>query len=168
MTALNEDRHILGSFLHELVKVKPPTTLPKLSVLEQQYPGEEDPSEEDTERRGIPDGWIYDEHGWCVFIETKVLSKLRLSQIEDHRRIAERRGFRDITAVAIVSCVPPSVPANLRLLEWREVYKWLRRHNDSAWANRAADYLEILEEKMIDNKQFKEGTLTKFAGIPFG
>jgi hypothetical protein len=39
-------------------------------------PGEEEPSEEELERRGIPDGWIYDDKGWCVFIETKVMAKL--------------------------------------------------------------------------------------------
>jgi hypothetical protein len=70
MTAINEDRSLLGLFLRELIRVKPPTEPRKLSVLEQQYPGEEEPSEEDLERRGIPDGWIYDEEGWCVFIES--------------------------------------------------------------------------------------------------
>ena len=43
-------------------------------MLEQQYPGEEEPSEEDLERRGIPDGWIFDSEGWCVFIESKVIA----------------------------------------------------------------------------------------------
>ena len=60
MTALDQDRKLLGLFLRELVKVKPPCHPKKLAVLEQQYPGEEEPSEEELERRGIPDGWIYD------------------------------------------------------------------------------------------------------------
>ena len=67
MTAINEDRKLLGLFLHELVKVNAPGDPRKLSVLEQQYPGEEEPSEEELERRGIPDGWIFDDSGWCVF-----------------------------------------------------------------------------------------------------
>ena len=40
MTALNEDRNLLGHFLRELVKVKAPAHPSKLLVLEQQYPGE--------------------------------------------------------------------------------------------------------------------------------
>jgi hypothetical protein len=39
MTALNEDRNLLGLFLRELVKVKAPTHPRNLLVLEQQYPG---------------------------------------------------------------------------------------------------------------------------------
>jgi hypothetical protein len=42
MTALDEDRALLGLFLQQLVKVKAPVNPRKLSVLEQQYPGEED------------------------------------------------------------------------------------------------------------------------------
>ncbi len=41
------------------MKVKPPCNPRRLVVLEQQYPGEEEPSEEDLERRGITDGWIF-------------------------------------------------------------------------------------------------------------
>jgi hypothetical protein len=61
MTAINEDRKLLGLFLHELVKGNAPGDPRKLSMLEQQYPGEDEPSEDDLERRGIPDGWIFDE-----------------------------------------------------------------------------------------------------------
>jgi hypothetical protein len=61
MTAINEDRILLGLFLHELVKVKAPVDPRKAPVLEQQYPGEGEPSEGDLERRGIPDGWIFTE-----------------------------------------------------------------------------------------------------------
>jgi len=95
MTALNEDRKLLAFFLRELVKVKAPTDPGKLLVLEQQYPDEEEePSEDELERRGIPDGWIFDTDGWCVFIETKVKSKLTADQLNRHRRTAERRGFQ--------------------------------------------------------------------------
>jgi hypothetical protein len=83
LSALHEDRRLLRLFLHELVKAKPPVDARKLVVLEQQYPGEEEPigeelSEEDEEkeldRRGIPDGWIFaEQQAWCVVIESKVL-----------------------------------------------------------------------------------------------
>jgi hypothetical protein len=52
LSALNEDRRLLGFFLRELVKAKPPVDVRKLSVLEQQYPGEEEPSGDELERRG--------------------------------------------------------------------------------------------------------------------
>ena len=169
MTAINEDRKLLGGFLRELLKVKTPANPYKLSVLEQQYPGEEEPSEDDLERRGIPDGWIFDEEGWCVFIESKVISKLGADQINRHRRTAERRGFQNIIAVAITPVLQTDFPAGTVLLEWRTVYAWLRQHgSDSEWAARAADYLEIAEAKLIDTQQFVEGTLTMFSGFPFG
>ena len=169
MTALDKDRTLLGHFLRELVKVKTPVNPRKLSVLEQQYPGEEEPSEEELERRGIPDGWIYDDNGWCVFIETKVIAKLTADQIHRHRRTAERRGFERITAVAITPRIPTSLPSNTVLLEWRTVYSWMRRHRSTSnWAARAADYLEIAEAKLVDSQQFVEGTLTQFSGFPFG
>jgi hypothetical protein len=169
MTALDEDRALLGHFLHELVKVKTPVNPRNLSVLEQQYPGEEEPSEEELERRGIPDGWIYDDSGWCVFIEAKVMAKLTSDQIRRHRRTAERRGFEQITAVAIAPRIPTSLPPDTILLEWRNIYAWLRRHRStSQWAACAADYLEIAEAKLVHKQQFVEGTLTQFSGFPFG
>jgi hypothetical protein len=113
MTALNEDRKLLALFLRELVKVKPPCNAHKLTMLEQQYPGEQEPSEEDLERRGIPDGWIFDGEGWCVFLETKVIAKLGADQIIRHRRTAERRGFNTIIAVAIAPYKPSTVPAEI-------------------------------------------------------
>ncbi|BAL76823.1 hypothetical protein [Bradyrhizobium cosmicum] len=169
MTALDEDRGLLGHFLHELVKVKAPVNPRKLSVLEQQYPGEQEPNEEELEQRGIPDGWICDDSGWCVFIEAKVMAKFVADQIRRHRRTAERRGFERITAVAITPRIPTSLPPDTVLLEWRNVYAWLRRHRSaSPWAARAADYLEIAEAKLVDTQQFVEGTLTQFSGFPFG
>jgi hypothetical protein len=171
MTAINEDRNLLDAFLRELINVKPPIHPNRLSVLEQQFPGEEEISEDELERRGIPDGWIFDETGWCVFIETKVLAKLTSDQINRHRRTAERRGFQFVTAVAIAPrpFLPTTLPHDTVLLEWRSVYGWLRRHSlESTWAAKAAEYLEITEEKLVYARQFVEGTLTMFSGFSFG
>jgi hypothetical protein len=101
LTVVNEDRKLLGAFLRELVKVKAPTDAEKLSISEQQFPGEEEPITDETERRGIPDGWIFDDEGWCIFIETKVLAKLTADQLNRHYRTAERRGFDTVIGVAI-------------------------------------------------------------------
>jgi len=175
MTALHEDRTLLGLFLRELVGVRPPVRPSKLSVLEQRLPGQLEPSEaelEQDDKRGIPDGWIFDEEaGWCVFIESKVLSQVSAGQILHHRHTAKVLGFqiKSITAVAVVP-VPQPVPADAVLLEWRKVYAWLRRHgaNSASWAGRAADYLEIAEAKLMDSGQLVKGTLTMFTGFPFG
>lgn len=169
MTALQEDRKLLKLFLRELVGVTPPCQPDKLTVLEQQYPDEDEPSEDELERRGIPDGWIFDGDGWCVFIESKVIAKISIDQINRHRRTAEHRGFNRITAVAIAPRLPSILPADTVLLEWRNIYAWLRRHaSNSAWAARTAEYLEIAEAKLIDSEQFVEGSLTMFSGFPFG
>jgi hypothetical protein len=48
------------------------------------------------------------------------------------------------------------------------VYAWLlTKRTKSKWAMRLAQYLEVMERKLIGTKQFREDTLTKFAGFPF-
>jgi hypothetical protein len=169
MTALDQDRVLLASFLEELVKVRSPGNVKKLLVLEQRYPGEAELREDDLDRRGIPDGWIYDEEaGWCVFIETKATAPLRALQVRSHRLTASRRGFRFAKPVVIIPRRSIKMPDDVAVLEWRSVYVWLRNHAaTSPWAVRAAEYLEIAEEKLIQEKRLVEGTLTMFAGFPF-
>ena len=169
LTALNEDRKLLNAFLRELVKLTPPVSAARLSIFEQRFPGEEEPrDEEELERRGIPDGWICDEDDWCVFIETKVMAAVRRTQIERHRRTAERRGFRSITALVITAVDAQALPPGTVHVRWSTIYTWLhKRAATSAWAARTADYLEIAEARLIERRQFVEGTLTTFAGFPF-
>ena len=169
MTALHEDRALLGSFLRDLLRVKPPTAPGKLIVLEQVFPGEEEPSEDELDRHGIPDGWICDETGWCVFIESKVLARLTRDQIGRHRRTAERRGFENITAVAITARPETAVAGDALLITWPQIYVWLRKHSGvSSWAARAANFLEIAEAKLVDGERSWEGALTTFSGFAFG
>lgn len=170
MSAVAFDRILLASFLRDLAGVRSPIPARDLAVLEQRYPGEDELEEEALQRRGIPDGWIYDEeNAWCVFIETKVTARLHAAQVESHRRTAARRGFRTVKAVVIVPRISAALPADVAALEWRTVYAWLKRHAArSEWAARAAEYLEIAEARLIEKQTFVEGTLTMFAGIPFG
>jgi hypothetical protein len=169
MTVLDKDRKLLALFLRDLIKIRAPIAPLKLTVLEQQYPGEVAPSEEDLDRRGIPDGWICDEQGWCVVIESKVTAKLDIDQINRHRRTAERLNFERITVAVIAPRFPNSRPEKTVLIEWRAIYSWLhRQRSHSKWADSAARYLEIAEQKLIDTEKFSEGTLTKFSGFPFG
>ena len=68
LTALNEDRRLLTGFLRDLVKVEPPAPASKLAILEQQYPGETEATENESDRRGIPDGTVTLTlgSGWCA------------------------------------------------------------------------------------------------------
>ena len=169
MTALDLDRGLLAAFLHELVKVKPPRGVKQLGLLEQRYPGQPEQREEEDEKRGVPDGWIFDEkRRWCVFIETKVLIKLTAAQIERHRRTALRRGYILAKPIVILPRSALSLPSDVTVIEWRDVYAWLlKKRAKSQWARHLANYLEVIERKLIDTKQFREDTLTKFAGFPF-
>jgi hypothetical protein len=78
-----------------------------LDIVEQQLPGEEGvENEEEAERRGLPDAWIHDEDSWALIIESKIQAPLSRSQLDRHRRTAERRGFSDINLVAFVPQPP--------------------------------------------------------------
>lgn len=172
MTALHEDRGLLALFLREIAAAKPPVAATHLSVLVQQLPETPPIAEEEAERRGIPDGWIYSvEEEWCVAIESKVLIRLGADQIERHRRMAQRLGFSRVFIVAITTeeAARQRVESDrrLRILEWRDVYVWLRRHKDREWARRTAEYLEVAEARMIMDQQFVRGALTRFSGVPF-
>ncbi len=172
MTALHEDRGLLALFLREIARVKAPAASTGLSVLVQQLPETPPVSEEEAERRGIPDGWIYSvEAEWCVVIESKVLIRLSADQIERHRRMAQHLGFTKVFVIAItaeeLSRQRVASDERLRVLEWREVYVWLRGHRDREWARRTAEYLEVSEARMIMDQQFVRGALTRFSGVPF-
>lgn len=166
MTALNEDRELLGDFLRDVVGAGPPPSSARLRVLEQQFPGEAEQREDDLDRYGVPDAWIHDDEGWCLVLESKVTAAFRPEQIVSHLRTAERRGFSVASAVSIT---PEFVEhsALLRSLRWRDVYVWLNQRRGHYWADKAASYLEIAEAKLTELGVFTEGTLTMFAGFPF-
>jgi len=90
-----------------------------------------------------------------VFIEAKVISPVGVDQLNRHRRTAERFDFSDIIGVVITPLtLATALPTGTVPLEWRSVYAWLRQHASDAasWAQRAADYLEIAEAKMIKSR----------------
>lgn len=174
LTVLNEDRVLLARFLKELVRTSPPVRPRRLTILSQRYPGDRAALEEEEleeARKGIPDGWIFDiDSAWCAFIEAKVQATLSLEQIERHRREAARRGFNKVVAIAITSGrdLPANAPRGVTLLRWRDVYEWLTAYRTRRWAAQAAEYLEIVEARLISGEKLSEGTLTMFSGFPFG
>jgi hypothetical protein len=169
VSSLANDPLLLGKFIRWATGLKSPSS--QLTVVEQTLPGEEEPGdEEEAERRGLPDGWIFDGKGWCLIIESKIESPLTRDQIERHRRTAERRGFTTVHLLALVSDLPKSATLNrmLSVRKWAQLYCWLRQERQSEWAVRLASYMEILEQKMVRDNYLREGTLTVFSGIPFG
>ncbi len=141
----------------------------RLEIVEQQLPGEEEPDELEAERRGLPDAWIHDGGTWALIIESKIQAPLERDQLERHRRVAERRGFTDVCLVALVAEHPKRLVCDgLRVVKWTDLYSWLRRDGASAWARSLTDYMEVLERKLVSEDYLREGTLTVFAGIPFG
>lgn len=140
-----------------------------LEILEQRLPGEEEGNEEEAERRGLPDAWIHNGKDWALIVENKIQAHLSANQLARHRRMAERRGFSDIRVAAIVTERPERLTREgLRIIEWTELYSWLRNERTSEWARRLTDYMEVLERKLAEEEYLREGTLTVFAGIPFG
>lgn len=169
MSSLAADSWLLRAFLRDVVEVTPPRRSP-LAVTVQQLPGEPTVEEVDAERRGIPDAWIHDGDQWCVVIESKVALSATTDQLRRHQRMAARIGYdrAHLLVLTVRPYVPPpSFQATVRT--WQDIYVWLRRHaRRSPWALRAAEYLEAAERRMIKTGYLKEGTMTTFAGIPFG
>lgn len=167
VTALNEDRQLLGGFLRELVGVSPQTRPSDLHIVEQQLPEGDEPGEDELESLGIPDAWIFDDDGWCLVVESKVTAAFRPAQIESHFRTARRRGFAEPRALSITPDYVTTSEA-MTSIRWRDVYVWLNQYRDKHfWAAQAASYLEIVEARLIELGVFTEGTLTMFAGFQF-
>jgi len=168
MSCLSEDRQLLTSFLRDIAEWRPPSTI-DLEVLEQRLPGEETEESVD-ERKGLPDGWIHDGDSWSLLIESKIGLALTSDQLRRHLSTARRRGFEDVHLLAIVVSPPDEpLPADVSLVEWRQVYRWLQHHvATSRWAELASEYMNIVERKMTDEGSFTEGSLTEFTGFRFG
>lgn len=169
VTSLAADPALLGKFVR-WVTDRNASPSGKLELLEQRLPGEEEAtSEEEAERRGLPDAWIHDRKGWALIVESKIKSPLKRDQLERHRRVAIRREFSDVHLLALVVDRPKRMSLDgLKVIEWTELYSWLRREGRSEWARWLAEYMELLERKLAADEYLREGTLTVFAGIPFG
>lgn len=171
MTALHRDRALLQVFLKDVAKTSPNCSANGIVISVQKLPGKpaQLAEEEDTERRGIPDAWLTDGDAWCLMIENKVLMRVDAGQLAAHRRRAERLGFEH-PQLLILTVQPYQLPPQSgdHVLAWSEVYQFLANHAAaSVWAACAAEYLEVLEAKLIDQGQLTSGTLTAFNGFPF-
>ncbi len=141
----------------------------KFHITEQSYPGQEEMDEQESERRGLPDAWIYTDDGWALLIESKVASGISIDQLNRHARMARRRGYSKFKLLVInVDSKEKKLPKGVFIKSWQDVYEWgMKETIDSKWANHFTSYLEIAEAKMVQEEYLTEGMLTKFTGIPF-
>ena len=169
LSCLNADRPLLQRFVYWSVQRK--VNGRQLEILEQSLPGEHlDLSEEEAERRGLPDGCIVDADGWALLIETKFQATVTADQIRRHIRTAARRGYTDCAVLVLtVKPVRQRLPRGVFVKPWTEVYAWLQQQTKkSHWARFCRDYLEVAEAREVANEYLDQGTLTVFSGIPFG
>jgi hypothetical protein len=102
-------------------------------------------------------------------IESKIESPLNPDQLQRHRRTAEKRGFTDAHLLALVTELPKRPFADdVTIKKWAQLYVWLLAQRNSEWARRLSAYMEVLETKLVRDDYLRGGTLTVFAGIPFG
>lgn len=165
---LKENPGLLRSFVRWAGASKVPPAR-RMEIVEQRLPGQAEVSEEDSERRGLPDMWIHDNGNWAMIVENKVQSPVAAGQIRRHRKTALSRGFDDLSVLAI----SPEVPSQRSLAgathrTWAELYVWFKRHEKrSEWARRMTSYMEIAEARMISSGYLNKGSLTTFSGINF-
>ncbi len=168
ISGLAQDQRLLSKFVR-WVKGKRFPRRTTFNITEQSLPGEIEADEESVEERGLPDAWIYTEDGWALLIESKISARVLTSQLKRHLRIAQRRGFPDSTLLVLATEDKiKRLPNGTAGLSWRNVYEWLCQQSDEhIWAHNIRTYMEIAEAKMVQSGYLKEGTITKFTGIPF-
>ncbi|MGH9425568.1 MAG: hypothetical protein ACRD2L_04580 [Terriglobia bacterium] len=163
MVSLDSDRWLLNSFVRWVTGQN--MRKQKLVVFEQSLPGdEEDLSEEEAQRRGLPDGCIIDEDSWGLLIESKFAAKPTMDQLRRHLQTARRRGIEDVSLLLItVHAVPGRLPDKVIVKQWWEVYAWLCKHAaPSLWARHCLEYIQVAETKEAEADYLKEGRLTVF------
>ena len=169
LSCLNADRPLLQRFVAWSVQKEVKGR--QLEILEQSLPGEHpDLSEEESERRGLPDGCIIDADDWVLLMETKFQAVVTSDQIRRHIRTAARRGYTDCAVLVLtVKPVRQRLPRGVFVKLWTEVYHWLQQQTQkSHWARFCRDYIEVAEAREVANEYLDQGTLTVFSGIPFG
>ena len=146
-----------------------PVRAPKF--LQQSLPGELVAwTEAEAERRGLPDGAIFEPDRYTVLIESKVAATPTAAQLKAHLTTATRKGFAaPIVLLITIKPIAPAFDADwLRVRSWSDVYAWLKARPRGFWSDQVAGFLETKEAAWAAENYLREGTLTTFAGIPFG
>lgn len=166
-SVLYQDSVMLKSFLAAFGPTRR-HSVKGLHVIEQSLPGQPEAGEGERESQGLPDALIYDDEGWALIIESKVMDSLTRSQLARHRRTVERCGSERVSGLAITVKTPRFALDGWRMVSWKDVYSWASRHKrDSQWAGFLVDYFDVAESRMAASEYLKEGTITEFSGIDF-
>lgn len=168
MTSLDADQRLLRRFIG-WIGLRAPDG--RLHVLQQSLAGERRQTVRENEalQRGLPDGWIHDRDRWSLLVESKVAAAPNHDQIRRHLSTARRCGFED-TRLLWLTVTPVSGRMRERVINrtWCELYSFLVREcARSEWAGRVANYLEVAEVQADMKAHIRQGTLTRFAGVPF-
>ena len=169
VSALSEDQRLLRRFVLWATDRRVAKKAP-LEIIEQGLPGEQADTEEQAEKRGLPDACIHDGDEWALLIESKVAATLNGGQLRRHLRTAQRRGLRRVSLLVLDTGLPSrELPMGTTARKWSDLYGWLvAESNASEWARRVAEYFVVAENRMVEEEYLKDGTLTIFSGIPFG
>lgn len=167
LCSLDGDRQLLASFIRWVTGADRKGTA--LVVQGQSLPGQPELSEEEADRKGIPDGCISDREGWALLIESKVGARWNADQLRRHRATALRHGLGEVLILCLTSGrTRQEVPQGCTARTWPEVYGWLNRNaGKSEWAKRCRDYFEVAEAQLLEREVLREGAITMFSGIPF-
>lgn len=165
---LKENQKLLRDFVHWTDPRITPSRR-RMVIDEQVMPGDAEISEEDSEKRGLPDICIHDDSGWAMLIENKIGTPISNDQLRRHRETARRRGITKVFLLVISPNLPAHrLPDGVQHLEWSTLYDWFKKKsNNSEWSQRLTSYMEILEANMINSGILEKGTITTFTGINF-
>jgi hypothetical protein len=127
MSALDADRALLARFIGWVCGAK--VDAKRLDVRQQSLPGiAAQLSEDEADRRGLPDGCVSDGTGWALLIESKVKMPVVADQLRRHLGTAQRHGISRPVLLLLTAMAPGgSLDSGIVRRQWRELYCWLLR-----------------------------------------
>lgn len=170
------DQRLTREFIRFAVGANPPPGALSLSC--QVFPEEqlEPLSEEEADRQGIPDLWIWSgPDKWAVLCECKVTAEPTIDQLQRHSETVRRLGFKSAHLVVITA--EESRPSALgkrvdnmpvAWTNWPTLFVFLSRYTQgNDLVTQFLDYLRIVEGHLMA-EGYDGSPLTTFTGIPFG
>lgn len=173
---LSGSQRLIRDFVRFAVGVEPPKGILVLNC--QAFPGERQISldDEEAERLGVPDIWIWHASGeWAVLCECKLTATTTAWQLERHKAQARRRGFRTIHLLVISaedsrsSALPERVKGvPVAWTSWARLFRFLSTSSRDALTVQFLTYMRIVEGQLMARKGYDGPPLTTFTGVPFG
>ena len=167
ISSLNEDKKLLSSFIKKFCN-NYFSDVSSLKIDQQTLPGLKSLQNLEGDKKGLPDGVIYNDEK-CLIIECKINLELTEDQLIRHERTVKRKGFDNTFGLTITK--DPISNINLKNwihITWKEVYNWAHEEKSkSNWSLKLLDYLNVAENKMVEDEYLTEGSITEFNGIHF-